>query len=312
YHQLIFNSVDVREVTYDNNGIIEYIILSSDTDITRGWTDGEVQLSGGAWTDKNGFAPRIKALYFDKSQKQYLRIAGFDPPGTNGYTYIVGWKFAESRSFSGSYEDTFISKRENGANETTILYGRSNKIQYTARSTTKSDVGHAPTITNYESGFNFCVLTCSDDISRSIYTNDIAKTNNQAGEVKGLDEMVGQIFHIGSDGAESGQWYRSSRFYDGYMFYFAVWTRILSDKEIYELQNNLLFNNPTTEQQKDLELFIDFNAPYDDNGVLKFPDLSGNDYQVEARRYVSNGNYPNWGNTLTDLQNSLVDIDSLR
>ena len=76
------------------------------------------------------------------------------------------------------------------------------------------------------------------------------------------------------------------------------------DKIVKRLWNNSLLRNPSIQDQADLnlELLVDLNSPFDDAGTFKFPDLSPNAHDIEAVGWAD----------LTDLENSLVDIASLR
>jgi hypothetical protein len=93
----------------------------------------------------------------------------------------------------------------------------------------------------------------------------------------------------------------------GKMAYCAIFSGgIINKKEVEFLLNNSLLKNPPQQWFKtgdiSLELFIDFNNPYDDAGILKFPDLSPNGHTIIANGYTD----------LTTLQSNLVDINSIR
>jgi hypothetical protein len=97
-----------------------------------------------------------------------------------------------------------------------------------------------------------------------------------------------------------------SRAFVGSMAYFAIFKGILSEKQILQLTNNILLKNPPTSwfntDDLSLELFIDFNNPYQIDSSLYFPDLSPNGHLVEAIGYTD----------ISTLIDNLVDIDSLR
>ena len=124
-----------------------------------------------------------------------------------------------------------------------------------------------------------------------------AASSSETGD-RGVDFTTSGTLYIANDGGlnpYTGMY--------GFCMYYAIFKGSLKRKDIEYLYNNGMFNNPSQDiiNRYPLELFIDFNNPYDD-GSLKFPDLSGNDWDVVAT---------GWAN-LAALQADLVDINSLR
>lgn len=94
----------------------------------------------------------------------------------------------------------------------------------------------------------------------------------------------------------------STRTFNGYMSYFMVASGKLPLKYFYELWNNGQVQHPFRQELKSrLELYIDFQNPFDDAGTLKFPDLSGKNRTIVANGYTD----------LATLQSNLVDIETL-
>ena len=259
---------------------------------------------------KSLMPPRTKALRFTAANSHYLRVPSFNPTNELGYTYIFGFRLPTNKT-NFDLGDQFFQKQDAtyykkfvGSNGTRGI--RMNSLgsgglsggQYILQSSI--DLRNLNVVVYREINTS---LNPQPDFpsSNTVYRwnlNDVVDIfkSNASNPIVGYNEISDDL-EIGGDSS-------LSRYGDKDIFYLAIFKGVLSNDEVQRFVNSTFVRNPSLEIQNkyDLQLFIDFNNPFDDLGTLKFPDLSPNNHIVEA---------VNWTN-ITDLQNSLVDIDSLR
>jgi hypothetical protein len=237
--------------------------------------------------DESTMPPREYALYLDGTNSNVLKIpaaSDFRPSNENGYTWIIGINTTTNRPFVN--EGLF---RHDGSSQAYIRLNTNSgdQIVYFGAANNPGD----------EWSHNKPTMISIADPGTTIplsYVNGF----NWAGHNSHIDfaSLPQSDFYIGRRSATNDQ-------FEGYMFYFALVKGVLTQKELLELSNNTLIKNPSIAIQNkyELELFVDFNNPYEDTGVLYFPDLSPNNYDVIAE---------GWDN-LNDLTNSLRPIKDL-
>ncbi len=287
-----FNGADLKELT--GNG-----------------QDAILQPGAYQWTPndiiecRSNFETREKGLQLNGSS-QYLNIPNFNPTSEKGYTVLCGFSKNDNTPFTGN--QTIWSKFQNttnyfelrGANTTKLISsiypdgsGSANNIDLTNVDLTKPQF----IATKYSKTGDVTIpyaFGLDNKVGYSMNYNGRYENNspfvNETNLTLGFDEITANDFRIGFRAA----------YWNGKILYMCVFKGILNDAEIKELYNNGLFRNPSTTLQEkyDLELFVDFNNPFDDGGTLKFPDLSPNSHDI-----IANG----WFN-LVDLQNSLLDL----
>lgn len=255
---------------------------------------------------KSLIPPRQKALYFD-GVDQYLRILDFNPTIENGYTILIQWALESNRNFQSNYGDVFIVKElPPSASRRLILLGNANTKNMLLYS---NPAGYIATGYNQyklsdTSTPNFLAWQISKtEADRKFYDGwDLNGTMNTSQTPYGFDEISDRPLFIGREDPSVS----STRFLKGYISYLSIYKGLLSQNEIIKMCNNTLLANPDLKLQKNpdysLELFIDFNNPYQIDSSLYFPDLSPNGHLVEAM---------GWTN-LNDLENSLVSLCDLR
>lgn len=246
--------------------------------------------------------PRTKALTFNGTN-QYLRVPNFVPTNELGYTIITGLKHT-AKFYSAS--NGIWGKRDTIASQYFVAQGDTHPSQEEYRFSVNGGPLIVPLLPIGESAeniklqtFQFLPQPASSDFRAFYYNGGIVLIKGNSGiDSLGDFSSYDGDFTVGLDDRASG-----ARF-DGWIYYFAFFKGILTEKELFELNNNTLLKNPSIELQNkySLELFIDFDNPYDDAGTLKFPDLSPNAHDVIAEGYTD----------LATLQSNLVDIDSLR
>ena len=98
---------------------------------------------------------------------------------------------------------------------------------------------------------------------------------------------------------------KSSRYFNGVIAYLACWKGVFTPEEIKYCYNNGLFNNPSTQllDKYSLELFVDFQNPFNDGGTIKLPDLSPNNHDINL--------ISGFGGTVAGVEAALEDITEL-
>lgn len=272
----------IEEVIFSKNGQI------GDSGITWNLSDLDNKLL----EPESAMPPRKKALTFNGSS-QYLRIPNFNPTKELGYTFVIHAQKLTDSDWGTPQSDYLFSKYVATANRLEI-YGRAG--------------GYKDLILGNDSESDTFELANNIKLNNlNLYTVRIkegettASINGLNNKTETLTSALRDLSDIAND-ATIGR--RTSGYFTGYIGFVMITKGLLSNKEILELVNNTLLKNPSIELQNkhSLELFIDFNNPFDDGGTLKFPDLSPNGHDVIAEGYTD----------LADLQANLVDIDSLR
>lgn len=237
-----------------------------------------------------GFAPRVKALTFNGTS-QYILIPTFLGSGavsSVGNTIIFGIKkHADTFKNYETIVDGTIGNPHNSIGTRLQAY---NRASYYFDKAKLSDVN---------------MVTVLDGDTSIMPTN--GKSNIWLNGTR-VDTYENGNIGLDFSGLASLKLCRNANFtnrgLEGQLLYFAWFQGILPKKYLLELTNNTLLKNPSLELQRkySLELFIDFNNPFDDAGTLKFPDLSKNAHDVIAYGYSD----------LATLKANLVDINSLR
>lgn len=254
------------------------------------------------YVDNNSLMPsREKALYFN-GNNQFLRVQNFEVSGEDGITTIVGFKKDEDFfNPPGIDFETIIGNQNDFANR---IIWRSNT---NSESRILNSDG-AQIIYNWNTGgaklnqLNFLCSINQDNSNNDKEFNSRTYLNGnivlESDTTQSIDGIYTGSLLIGRDRTFS------NRCIKGHIAYVLIVKGVIDQKDIIKLYNNSLFINPTIEMQKkyQIELFIDFNNPFDDEGTLRFPDLSPNNYEIEVFNYTD----------LINLQDNLVDINSLR
>jgi hypothetical protein len=252
---------------------------------------------------------RQKALYFNGTS-QYLKIPNFNPTKSKdkAYSLVCGFnKSTPSSNFDPNYGDIFFSKRDT---LTCVIYGNANDRIVALQ----SGVGAFNKSFSSYDDFSIPQLYAAswrDGIPGQVQRSSFKSYANLSFTESSPDGNItySDISSIGGDTyiwADDKVTYPTTRFGQGYLSYYAFFKGWLANKDIMYMYNNSLFKNPSLSIQRNpdysLELFIDFNNPYQVDSSLYFKDLSPNNHTVEAI---------GWAN-LNDLQNSLVSLCELR
>lgn len=250
------------------------------------------------YVDESGFQPRLKGLEFNGSS-QYLEIPNMTQFDVNeGITVICSLRDIITPDTT---ERNFLIMDDTNFN-------RLVRLNY-------EDLLGSIGFSSGDTGFvNLSVIVDKSQTNFSVYRINNNNANDNGNYYDGRRSRVGQINcgdSVRGDSAlgRTDATYSTfiggrpvgggASFLDCKIEYVAIFKGILNDAEVKSLYNNGLFRNPnvTIQETYDLELFIDFNNPFDD-GTLKFPDLSPNNHTIIANGWTS----------LVDLQNSLFDL----
>lgn len=251
----------------------------------------------------SGFEPRVKAITFD-GVDQYLRVPNFNPTKELGYSWVIGFSLDSNRNFDSSFHDVLFSKRSAGNYPSFALFGLNGdkRMSYDNRITVGDNRLNTfdldPIRLNDINTLAFNQQDFPGTNTAYLNGNVVYERNNVSNQnMIGIDTITGDM-HIGHDPQ------LTARYYEGFIYYLMILKGNLTRKEILELTNNTLLKNPSIALQNkySLELFVDFNNPWDDAGTLKFPDLSPNAHDIIAENYTD----------LATLQSNLVNINSLR
>jgi len=237
-----------------------------------------------------------KALRFTASDQNYLQVSSFAPTDEKGYTYIIGFCLESNRNFSNEY---FLSKRKPDNANAKILYtGSSRVVGFLNYKPPISDAGICNNdFSNYDTskplffvGKEFA--TNSKGMPFGFFEADIAKN------AFGWDDVEGTDLFIGAD----DQIYGGSGFLNGYIFHVSIYKGILSDKQIFDLVNNGLGENPT-KMLSGCELYLNFEG-VTSAGLIK--DWSPQNRTVTPMNFSSADLDP------TDPAYKFISLDSLR
>ena len=307
-HYNLSSFVEAYHLDPTNGGQLHSITGSNDSTVINGLTTADLTIGSPFNLEKASiFPPRIKALTFNGTN-QYLRVPDLHPSKELGYSCLFAVALDSDRTYAASFKDMFLSFRNDTENIRTKVFGDPGTKRWGSEGADDrwaigmTDV--EPSKLNNLNVYSFYTINGVNQGGilprmRKYWNGNFIRGNSNGGVViDDLSAYTGDFF-IGVDISNIG-----TRHLQGYMAYFAFFKGILSQKEMLEACNNTLLKNPSIQLQRkySFELFIDFNNPFDDAGTLKFPDLSPNAHDVIAEGYTD----------LTDLENNLVDIDSLR
>lgn len=238
--------------------------------------------------------PRQKALTFNGTS-QYLRVPNFNPTGELGYTQFYVYQLPDVANATN-----YILSKKIGAYEVgEDLLGNGISYRHHLRNASLvAEIVRGMKADNINMSGSYWKASEDIQIGYEFSSNKITPIAQPTVVTNNYNDSADDLL-IGASGQYVGQ-YR----FKGLIMYMAIFKGEVSEKEMKILRNNGLLKNPSIQLQNkySLELFIDFNNPFDDAGTLKFPDLSPNAHDVIAEGYTD----------LATLQSNLVDIDSLR
>jgi hypothetical protein len=326
-HQIIKidNLSSVADASWENKGAAS--IGNATWDTTLG-TPGE-QWYGSVDRDLDSLMPiRTKALQFNGTS-QYLSIANFDTglPSNNYFCVCVfkGDVIPNNYSAFFSYTGTYLV----GQYATPTAFGASTLYLTTTNTGIVDNMNLEfllgkdsnwdwTKIHQYAGWFSYIRPAAGPFYPHRSWGDGktvVNGANTSSAAIPSTDYLDGSgNLLIGSDRLVAG------RYLQGQMLYFALWKDFdpvklksvdqygfpldgdVENLKLLEWYNNTLLKNPSLVDQENLELFIDFNNPFDNGGTLQFPDLSPNNHTVVANGYTD----------LATLQSNLVDIDTLR
>ena len=240
----------------------------------------------------SGLEPRKKALSFNGTS-QYLETLNF-AESSNGYTIILG---VANINITAAQKDFFVMNDTNLDNIIAIGFDDN-----TSEFTFKSGNGGTITtdrVTGNKSNVNFLSYRISptgQPYNYGVYdrVSDVSIQNRSVSTSYGYATRAGnQSIFIGKDSA--------TNYTDLDVFYTLIIDGVINDEDLKRLINSGFGNNYTTKitNKYNALLYLDYNNPVDSSG-LKITDLAN-----------SNTNNANGWDNLNDLENSLVDKETL-
>jgi len=316
---------------YDYSGIVPLIEVNADDiegDIidlqgnTVTWLandDPPARLLGaGAWVEDHSRLPQpTLALQLDGSLTQKLELPNFtgsipdrSAPGA-GWTFIMGFALDENRDFV-QFEDWLWGKRDLvTANEIIGVFGSSgstkslNILHQNNASGSRQDFQTPDIQSWFTNGINLVSYRLRPDNygadplawTGEWYLNGALISTHQSSQQDPPDfsDVTGSFFLW-------GERFAARTLANASVFYSAIWQRALSPKEIIRITNNGIIRNPSVEMQDRLELYVNYNDPFDNGGTPEFRDLSPNNHQIIANGFAN----------LAAVQAAQVNINTLR
>lgn len=318
-------------LNYDYSGIVPLAQVHADDiegDIidlqgnTIGWLSNDDPparvLGEGAWVEDHSLLPQpTLALQLDGSLTQKLELPNFvgsipdrSAPGA-GWTFIQGFALDTDRNFV-QFVDWLWGKRDLvTANEIIGVFGSSgstkslNILHQNNASGSRQDF-QTPDLTNWNTdGISIVAYRLKPDNysadplawTGEWYLNGALISTHQSSQQDPPDfaDVTGSFFLW-------GERFGARTLANASVFYSAIWQRALTPKEIIRITNNGIIRNPSIAMQKDLELYVNYNAPFDNGGTPEFRDLSPNNHQIIANGFAN----------LAAVQAAQVNINTLR
>ncbi|MCZ8020224.1 MAG: hypothetical protein O9294_00550 [Cytophagales bacterium] len=219
------------------------------------------------------------ALRISSALNQYLQIP-FNVPKTNGYTHMLVYK---AMSDVWPFNQGLLCKE--GVGGLKLIYGEGSNIkaqgaQVAINPKTNSRI-NCITLTEWHTPNN---VDIKNYINGELVENVIAPSAS----ILGWNEISGNL----TIGARPG----AGQFYNGYLILVAIWSRVLSQKEIVQAYNNMSNGNFKTLRNQ-LELFLLFDEILVNGGNYTIHDYSPANRTVTLTNYslaeVTKGN-PNY------------------
>lgn len=219
------------------------------------------------------------ALRISSALNQYLQVP-FDVPKTNGYTHMLVYKAV---SDVWPFHQGLLCKE--GVGGLKLIYGEGSNIKAQG-----AQVAINPKTNSRINCITLTELHTPNNVDIKNYINGELVENVSAppASILGWNEISGNL----TIGARPG----AGQFYNGYMILVAIWSRVLSQKEIIQAYNNMSNGNFKTLRNQ-LELFLLFDEILVNGGNYSIHDYSPANRTVTLTNYslaeVTKGN-PNY------------------
>jgi hypothetical protein len=282
-----FNNLEINNFNYYNNATDDYTSPSPDQATFESNAENIEYISG--------FGYRQKALYFQSGEGALAKsfyVDNFTMDSSNGFTFTL--TFAQKTEvLEGLYYD-YVSYNNQQFEVRGELGSANMQIRMTNTGSNFVDYKRLDTI-NTIAGRVFI------DPTTGWWKTEMYNSAGLLTSTSGFSHIVTN-FSTPADLVFMRRLYNTFNSTEGYLINFGLWSRVLSPKEILDVLNNGLFNNPNTTLQQGLEIYPDFQNPFDDAGTLKIPDLSTNAWDIITEDYTN----------IAELESYLVNADDLR